>query len=206
MRIELARLHDELAATMIYVTHDQVEAMTMADKIVVLQGGIIEQAGTPLELYHHPRNLFVAGFIGSPNMNFLPAKVLGIDETGTTVQLASGANLFVPVRAGSQKVGDAVTLGVRPEHMRLGVEGEVTGEVKVVERLGGETFLYTQLQDGAMVIVQTDGEIPTGVHERVVIKLDPSSCHLFDAEGLSVERLQRHPLANLRRLPTRKAS
>ena len=90
--------------------------------------------------------------------------------------------------------------------MRLGAEGEVTGEVKVVERLGGETFLYTQLEDGAMVIVQTDGEIPTGVHERVAIKLDPSTCHLFDAEGLSVERLQRHPLANLRRLPTRKAS
>ena len=80
MRIELARLHDELAATMIYVTHDQVEAMTMADKIVVLQGGVVEQAGTPLELYHHPRNLFVAGFIGSPKMNFLPAKVTAVDE------------------------------------------------------------------------------------------------------------------------------
>jgi multiple sugar transport system ATP-binding protein len=90
--------------------------------------------------------------------------------------------------------------------MRLGAEGEVTGEVKVVERLGGETFLYTQLEDGAMVIVQTDGEIPTGVHERVAIKLDPATCHLFDAEGLAVERLHRHPQANLRRLPTRKAS
>jgi multiple sugar transport system ATP-binding protein len=206
MRIELARLHDELAATMIYVTHDQVEAMTMADKIVVLQGGIIEQVGTPLELYHHPRNLFVAGFIGSPKMNFLPAKVVSIGDTGTTIQLSSGAHLVVPVRAGRQKVGESVTLGVRPEHMRLASEGDVSGEVKVVERLGGETFLYTQLQDGAMVIVQTDGEISTGVHEPVAIKLDPATCHLFDAEGLAVERLQRHPLANLRRLPTRKAS
>jgi multiple sugar transport system ATP-binding protein len=206
MRIELARLHDELAATMIYVTHDQVEAMTMADKIVVLQGGIVEQAGTPLELYHHPRNLFVAGFIGSPKMNFLPAAVTAITETATTVQLAGGSYLMVPVRPGRHKIGDAVTLGVRPEHMRLAREGEIVGEVMVVERLGGETFLYTQLDGGTMLVVQADGEIPTGVHERVVIRLDPATCHLFDGDGLAIERTQRHPLANLRRLPTRKAS
>jgi multiple sugar transport system ATP-binding protein len=206
MRIELARLHDELAATMIYVTHDQVEAMTMADKIVVLQNGVIEQAGTPLELYHHPRNLFVAGFIGSPKMNFLPARVTAIDEAGTTVLLASGSSVVVPARPGSHRVGDAVTLGVRPEHLRLAADGEITGEVMVVERLGGETFLYTQLDNGPMIIVQADGEIPTGIHERVAIKLDPATCHLFDATGLSAERIHRHPLAHLRRLPTRKAS
>ena len=206
MRIELARLHDELAATMIYVTHDQVEAMTMADKIVVLQGGIVEQAGTPLELYHHPRNLFVAGFIGSPKMNFLPATVTAVAEAATTIQLAGGSILAVPVRHGRQKVGDAVTLGVRPEHMHLAGEGEILGEVMVVERLGGETFLYTQLKDGEMIIVQADGEIPTGVHERVAIKLDPATCHLFDGDGNAIERVQRHPLASLRRLPTRKAS
>jgi multiple sugar transport system ATP-binding protein len=206
MRIELARLHDELAATMIYVTHDQVEAMTMADKIVVLQGGIVEQAGTPLELYHHPRNLFVAGFIGSPKMNFLPAKVTAVDHDGTTVQLSGGSSLHVPVQLARQKVGDTVTLGVRPEHMRPAGEGEVVGEVMVVERLGGQTFLYTQIQDGSMLIIQADGEIPTGVHERVTVKLDPATCHLFDTDGLSIERVQRHPLASLRRLPTRKAS
>ncbi|MGO4573538.1 ABC transporter ATP-binding protein [Microvirga sp. 2TAF3] len=206
MRIELARLHDELAATMIYVTHDQVEAMTMADKIVVLQGGIVEQAGTPLELYHHPRNLFVAGFIGSPKMNFLPAKVTAVDDAGTTVQLSGGSSVTVPVRAGRQKAGDAVTLGVRPEHMRPAATGEISGEVMVVERLGGETFLYTQLGDGSMLIIQADGEIPTNVHERITVKLDPATCHLFDADGLAIERAQRHPLANLRRLPTRKAS
>jgi multiple sugar transport system ATP-binding protein len=206
MRIELARLHDELAATMIYVTHDQVEAMTMADKIVVLQGGVIEQAGTPLELYHHPRNLFVAGFIGSPKMNFLPARVTSATDAMTIVQLPSGASLAVPVRHGRQKVGDAVTLGVRPEHMRLAGEGELMGEVMVVERLGGETYLYTQLNDGTTHIVQADGEIPTGVHERIAIKLDPATCHLFDSDGIAIERVQRHPLANLRRLPTRKAS
>ncbi|MBZ6078809.1 ABC transporter ATP-binding protein [Microvirga puerhi] len=206
MRIELARLHDELAATMIYVTHDQVEAMTMADKIVVLQGGVIEQAGTPLELYHHPRNLFVAGFIGSPKMNFLPATVTAVQETGTTVRLASGASIAVPVRPGPQRAGDTVTLGVRPEHMRLAQEGEISGEVMVVERLGGETFLYTRLPDGAMLIIQADGEIPTNVHEIVRVKLDPVTCHLFDTDGFAMERIQRHPLANLRRLPTRKAS
>jgi len=205
MRIELARLHDELAATMIYVTHDQIEAMTMADKIVVLQGGIIEQAGTPLELYHHPRNLFVAGFIGSPKMNFLPAKVTGVTETGTSVQLAGGSNLTIPVRPSRQAVGDSVTLGVRPEHMRLSTEGELLSEVMVVERLGGETYLYTQLKDGTMLIVQAGGETPTGVHERIAIKLDPGTCHLFDNDGMAIERVQRHPLANLRRLPSRKA-
>jgi multiple sugar transport system ATP-binding protein len=206
MRIELARLHDELAATMIYVTHDQVEAMTMADKIVVLQGGIVEQAGTPLELYHHPRNLFVAGFIGSPKMNFFPATVTAVADAATTIQLAGGASLAVPVRPARQKAGDAVTLGVRPEHMRLAGEGEIVGEVMVVERLGGETFLYTQIKDGTMLIVQADGEIPTGLHERIAIKLDPATCHLFDGDGFAIERVQRHPLANLRRVPTRKAS
>ena len=108
MRIELARLHDELEATMIYVTHDQVEAMTMADKIVVLQGGIVEQAGSPLELYHHPRNLFVAGFIGSPKMNFLPGKVTAVDGGSATVQLPGGvehhrAGPARPAAAGRQR-------------------------------------------------------------------------------------------------------
>ena len=98
MRIELAKLHEKLAATMIYVTHDQIEAMTMADKIVVLQGGVVEQVGTPLELYHHPRNLFVAGFIGSPKMNLLPGRVIGNTENGITVELASGNPISVPVK------------------------------------------------------------------------------------------------------------
>ncbi len=118
MRIELARLHDELKATMIYVTHDQVEAMTMADKIVVLQAGVVEQAGSPLELYHHPRNIFVAGFIGSPKMNFLPGKVTAVDGASATVQLAGGSSITVPCQPGGLKAGASVTVGVRPEHLR----------------------------------------------------------------------------------------
>src|SRR3954462_15297327 len=108
MRIELAKLHEKLAATMIYVTHDQIEAMTMADKIVVLQGGVVEQVGSPLELYHHPRNLFVAGFIGSPKMNLLPGRVIGNGENGITVELASGNPISVPVKGDGLRAGDEV--------------------------------------------------------------------------------------------------
>ncbi|MGH6912179.1 MAG: TOBE domain-containing protein, partial [Geminicoccales bacterium] len=206
MRIELARLHEALRATMIYVTHDQVEAMTMADKIVVLQGGIVEQAGTPLELYHHPRNLFVAGFIGSPKMNFLPATVAAVEAGGVTVALPGGATVTVPVRPGALRQGDETTLGVRPEHLRPAETGELAADILVVERLGGETFLYGQLPDDSTITIQADGEIPTRVHDRVAISLDPATCHLFDAGGLALERAQRHPLADMRRPTARKAS
>ena len=202
MRIELARLHDVLNATMIYVTHDQVEAMTLADKIVVLQAGVIEQAGSPLELYHHPRNLFVAGFIGSPKMNFLDATVSAAAGDGATVTLPGGGSITVPVQPGHVKVGDKVTLGVRPEHLVPAAEGEIRGEVQVVERLGGETFLYTQVDGGPSIVVQADGESPVRTHERVAVKLNAATCHLFDSAGLAVERAQRHPLADMRRPTT----
>jgi multiple sugar transport system ATP-binding protein len=206
MRIELARLHDELAATMIYVTHDQVEAMTLADKIVVLQAGVVEQTGTPLELYHHPRNLFVAGFIGSPKMNFLPVTVDAVDQDGAMVRLPGGGGVTVPVQPGRLRKGDAaITLGVRPEHLRLAGQGELAGEVMVVERLGGETFLYTQLNGGAPLVIQADGETPTRAHERIAVGLDPATCHLFDSSGVAVERAHRHPLADMRRPTARKA-
>src|SRR3954470_18800715 len=106
MRIELAKLKEDLSATMVYVTHDQVEAMTLANKIVVLRAGYVEQVGSPLDLYHHPRNLFVAGFIGSPKMNLLPGRVIGNGENGITVELASGNPLSVPVRGDNLRAGD----------------------------------------------------------------------------------------------------
>ena len=207
MRIELARLHDELDATMIYVTHDQVEAMTMADKIVVLQAGVVEQAGSPLELYHHPRNLFVAGFIGSPKMNFMPATVAAVDGGGATVELPGGGELTVPVQPGRLQPGDKVTLGVRPEHLRPADHGRA-------HRRGAwwssgwaaRPSSTPSSPTGAMLVVQADGEIPTRVHERIAVKLDPATCHLFDAAGLAVERAQRHPLADMRRTERRKAS
>ena len=190
MRIELARLHDSLQATMIYVTHDQVEAMTLADKIVVLQGGLIEQVGSPLDLYHHPHNLFVAGFIGSPKMNFLSATVIGMSEfEGTTVQLPNGANVTVAVQPGSLAIGDTVTLGIRPEHLQLTRQGgTVQGEVLVAERLGGETYLYLQLEGGETLVVQTDGNNASQLHDRVSVQINGAACHLFNLQGESITR------------------
>jgi multiple sugar transport system ATP-binding protein len=198
MRIELARLHDELDATMIYVTHDQIEAMTLADKIVVLQGGIIEQAGTPLELYHHPDNLFVAGFIGSPKMNFLDARTVAMDADSVTVELTNRDRVRVSVAPGQVQNGEALTLGVRPEHLRVGSEGDVNGEVIVAERLGGETYLYTQIGDGVILVVQADGENATRVHDKVAVAIDGRACHLFKADGSAVQRARRHPLADIK--------
>ncbi|MGH6805632.1 MAG: ABC transporter ATP-binding protein [Ensifer adhaerens] len=198
MRIELARLHDALAATMVYVTHDQVEAMTLADKIVVLQGGIIEQAGTPLELYHHPDNLFVAGFIGSPKMNFLEARAVGSDAERVTAELVNGDRVQVNVAPGQVQNGEALTLGVRPEHLRIAGQGDIDGEVLVAERLGGETYLYTRIAEGVMLVVQADGEDATRVHDRVAIAIDGRACHLFKGDGGAVQRALRHPLADIK--------
>ncbi len=188
MRIELTRLHEELNATMIYVTHDQVEAMTMADKIVVLQSGVIEQVGSPLELYHHPRNQFVAGFIGSPKMNFLPGSIA-----------AGGKPVTVPVRIEGLAVGQKVTLGVRSEHLQVGDDGQLKGEVLVAERLGGSTFLYTTVENQPTLTIEAHGENPARVHDRVSIKIDGGSCHLFTESGAAVPRAVRHPMADVKR-------
>ncbi|MBL1178246.1 ABC transporter ATP-binding protein [Pantanalinema sp. GBBB05] len=197
MRLELASLHDSLQSTMIYVTHDQVEAMTLADKIVVLQGGIVEQVGSPLELYHHPSNLFVAGFIGSPRMNFLAVTVTAVNDSGTTVRLPGDTTVTIPVRPGSLSVGDRATLGIRPEHLRLdSTNPTLTGEVLVVERLGGETFLYVRITGGETLIVQTDGDNPSRMHDRALITLNGDLCHLFDQNGEAVPKVRRHHLTD----------
>ena len=195
MRIELASLHDSLQATMIYVTHDQVEAMTLADKIVVLQGGIIEQMGSPLELYHHPRNLFVAGFIGSPKMNFISVTVSAVNDSGATVRLPGDATVTIPVKPKTLSVGDRATLGIRPEHLRLDRNNpSVNGEVLVVERLGGETFLYIKIAGGETIVVQTDGDNPAIMHDYVPIYINGELCHLFDRDGEAISKVHRHHL------------
>ncbi|GGF05263.1 sugar ABC transporter ATP-binding protein [Aliidongia dinghuensis] len=196
MRIELARLHEELNATMIYVTHDQIEAMTMADKIVVLQAGRIEQVGTPLQLYHHPANLFVAGFIGAPRMNFLKGRVAGADPTGVAIDLPSGARIAVPVEPGRARDGDAVTLGVRPEALRLDAAGPLAGTVRLVERLGGLTLIHVDLDRDGPVVVQIEGSDGTMPHQTVRLAVDPAACHLFDEEGAALDHIARHPLAH----------
>jgi multiple sugar transport system ATP-binding protein len=194
MRIELARLHEELQATMIYVTHDQVEAMTMADKIVVLQAGRVEQVGSPLELYHSPANLFVAGFIGSPRMNMLPGQVAGTDATGVAVDLASGTRILIPVMAGNLRPGDQVTLGIRPEALVAHPDGELSGKVRLVERLGGMTLLHVGTEGGYALIVQTDGADLTAAHTPIRLAVDAAACHVFNAEGMSLPHLVTHRL------------
>ncbi len=194
-RIELLRLHEELQATMIYVTHDQVEAMTMADKIVVLQAGLVEQVGSPLELYHHPDNLFVAGFIGSPRMNLMPARVVEASGSGVTVALPSGGQVTVPTSAGSVRAGDTVTLGVRPEGLRIDPAGPMVGEVTLVERLGGLTLLHIAAAGDQMITVQIEGSDSTRAREAVHLSINTAACHLFDKSGLALSRLARHPLA-----------
>jgi multiple sugar transport system ATP-binding protein len=195
MRIELSRLHEELNATMIYVTHDQIEAMTMADKIVVLQAGRVEQVGSPLELYHHPANLFVAGFIGSPRMNMLPAKVAEAGTSGTTVVLPSGQRIAAPIETGAARAGDAVTLGIRPEGLRIDAAGPIAAAVTLVERLGGLTLLHVKTEGEQEMTVQIEGSDPTRAHEQIRLAVDPGACHLFDKAGQALPHLNRQTMA-----------
>jgi len=191
MRYEFARLHAELKTTMIYVTHDQVEAMTLADRIVVLNGGRIEQVGAPMDLYQRPANLFVAGFIGSPRMNLLTGEVVTASAAGATVRTTAGETIRVAVNAASAKAGDAVTLGIRPEHLNLSGEGDVlTAEVLFVEPLGATTMAHLKhpaSQD--TLTVQLAGGAPARVGESLTLHVPADQAHLFDAEGRAFSRL-----------------
>lgn len=184
MRVELARLHRELAATMIYVTHDQVEAMTMADRIVVLRSGVIEQVGTPLELYREPANTFVAGFIGSPQMNLLPVEVMSAAAGSVNLLLPGGSQLEVAASA-PLPTGVKTTLGLRPEGLAFHQEGPIAGEVAVVEHLGGETLVYVDI-GGALVTVKSVGADPVRVGEQLRVAVKASAAHLFDSDGRAV--------------------
>jgi multiple sugar transport system ATP-binding protein len=185
MRIQLARLHRELEATMIYVTHDQVEAMTMADRIVVLRSGVIEQVGTPLELYNNPANTFVAGFIGSPKMNLIQAKVMANGKTGMTLALPGGSKLDVKADARIEP-GQQVTLGVRPEGLAFSSNGFIAGEASVVELLGSETLVYVDIGEGMLVTVKSPADTPAKVGDTVRLAVTASEPLLFDAQGRSL--------------------
>ncbi|MEO8242456.1 MAG: ABC transporter ATP-binding protein [bacterium] len=190
MRMELSSLHHDLAATMIYVTHDQVEAMTMADRIVVLDQGRIMQVGAPLELYERPANRFVAAFIGSPSMNFLAATVGQVGSGTVTVQLAQGGGKMAFARTGSTlQSGAVVEVGVRPEHATL-VEASdpaatMTGLVRLVERLGSQTLVHLETPAGPFTL-QGAGTLPVKTGERPSIAVDATHAHLFDAGGTAV--------------------
>lgn len=187
MRIEIARLHKELEATMIYVTHDQVEAMTLADKIVVLNAGKIEQVGAPLDLYNHPANQFVAGFIGSPKMNFMPTRI--IQATGQTLLLDLGSDTFLqlPPKLASLKVGDLVTLGIRPEHIELGsAEGlNLTIKPMTVENLGSSSVIYGTF-NGVNLAIELEGIYPNQKLEDIEICVNLDKIHFFDGQGRSI--------------------
>jgi multiple sugar transport system ATP-binding protein len=191
MRLELARLHKELKATMIYVTHDQVEAMTLANKVVVLSAGRIEQVGSPLDLYHHPANLFVAGFIGTPKMGFLKGKIVRVDASGCEVELDAGCRIVLPRAADTTSVGTPVTLGIRPEHIGVVAPGagsfDVTADVS--ERLGSDTFCHVRADPGESLTVRIQGDFNDVYGERLGLVLDSDRCHLFDAQGLAIRPL-----------------
>jgi multiple sugar transport system ATP-binding protein len=187
MRVEIARLHARLGATMVYVTHDQVEAMTLASRIVVLNGGRIEQIGAPLELYHRPANLFVAGFIGSPRMNFLPARVIAADERSVLVS-AAGAEIAIPRSDHKLAVSDALTLGIRPEHVGISDSSRgLAAEVVLVERLGGEALVHCR-ESGTdqQFIAKLDGSCQLSSRDPVHMQIDGARCHLFDTDGNAV--------------------
>ena len=191
MRYEFARLHAELKTTMIYVTHDQVEAMTLADRIVVLNAGRIEQVGAPMDLYDHPANLFVAGFIGSPKMNLLSVEIVEAAPTGATVKTAAGETIRVAVDAGTAKAGDAVTLGVRPEHLTMtGDDDALTAEVMFVETLGATTMAHLKHPASEDTLtIQLAGDLRAKAGEPLTLHVPAKQAHLFDANGKAFRRL-----------------
>ncbi|KXU83179.1 ABC transporter [Paraburkholderia monticola] len=196
-RVEIARLHQRFAnASVVYVTHDQVEAMTLADRIVLLHAGAdaerfgsIAQSGAPLELYHHPKSLFVAGFIGSPRMNFFDATVESIEPGRVTVALAAGAGkLLAHVDGERLQRGQRVTLGVRPEHLRLtGDEQFIQCATVLSERLGEHSYIHADHASGTL-IAKAPGDTPLGAGERIRVHVPPAACHLFDEQGLALRR------------------
>jgi ABC-type sugar transport system ATPase subunit len=191
-RIEIAKLHKLLKATIVYVTHDQVEAMTLADKIVVMNKGRIEQVGKPLDLYYKPANLFVAGFIGSPAMNILPGTVAGIDAGGVMIDIGRGAGAGASLRlaaAPGVAAGDAVSVGIRPEHLKLGSAPQtesairLDGTLDLIERLGETGYAYVRLASGATAVAEIKGDIGVEAGAQVVLTASASDAHLFDAQG-----------------------
>ncbi len=197
-RFEIAKIHRDFGkASTIYVTHDQVEAMTLADKILLLntgdavtREGSVAQVGTPLELYHKPRNLFVAGFIGSPKMNFLHGKLISANSEMAKIQLNSGEYIKAMVNASSVQIGENVTVGIRPEHLVLGTESQsIVRQVQWQERLGESTYIYLQ-GDIAQepLVIKAPGNAHAFAGQRIALSLAASSLHVFNSDGYALER------------------
>ena len=177
MRVELSDLHEELGNTMIYVTHDQIEAMTMADRIVVMRDGVIEQIGTPLELYNYPTNKFVAGFIGAPQMNFINAKKM---PDGLTIV----NNHHIKSVYNNDNQNSELILGIRPEHIDVSLEGE--GDLKAIidnfEQLGSVTYIYLKLESNESLTVQLPYQVSLKRNQKIAVSFDNEKIHIFDGE------------------------
>uniref|UniRef100_A0A2A4YXW5 ABC transporter ATP-binding protein n=1 Tax=OCS116 cluster bacterium TaxID=2030921 RepID=A0A2A4YXW5_9PROT len=185
MRVELAGLYNRLGTTMIYVTHDQVEAMTMATRIVVLRAGTIEQIGTPYELYNRPKNLFVAGFIGSPKINMLAANSTPTDE-GLTINIDNFGSFH---NANLLTNSTKLTICVRPENFSINGDGNLkaTGKINLVEYLGSEVYVHLKLESGQTLMVQASANTNYAVGQPMSISINPDQCHYFDADGLRID-------------------
>ncbi|MGS5085624.1 ABC transporter ATP-binding protein [Hydrogenophaga sp. A37] len=192
MRIEIARLHRELGSTIIYVTHDQVEAMTLADKIVVLRAGVVEQVGAPLELYDNPANTFVAGFIGSPRMNFFDGTVTshlhgnGVNQCQVRLSGFDNTVVTLPLDGTLPAVGTEVSVGVRPEHFQEDGSATLPVTIDMLEHLGGETFVYARSASGVMVVIES--KQGRNLHPGQVLnaRFDAAKALLFDKNGARI--------------------
>ena len=185
MRLELAKLHQELATTMIYVTHDQVEAMTLADRVVVLDRGRIAQVGSPLDLYHRPQNKFVASFIGSPAMNFVPATIRSFEDGRARLSVGGPSDILARTRL-TAAAGAQIELGIRPEHVTPtepgGVASVLDGRISMLEHLGHTTILYVETA-AAGLVVEDEGELVARIGDQVGLAFDSERVHLFAADG-----------------------
>ncbi len=192
MRIEIARLHRELGSTIIYVTHDQVEAMTLADKIVVLRAGVVEQVGAPLELYDNPANTFVAGFIGSPRMNFFDGTITGhqrfngVNQCQVTLTGFDNAVVNLPLDGSLPAVGTEVSVGVRPEHFVEDGSATLPVTIDMLEHLGGETFVYARSASGVMVVMESKHGRSLRSGQALDARFDAARALLFDKNGARI--------------------
>lgn len=196
MRIEISKLHQRLRSTMIYVTHDQVEAMTLADKIVALDLGSVGQVGKPLELYHYPATRFVAGFIGSPRMNFLPATVSAVEDRQTTLSLGEHGQLTIPVDGRKLSIGEPVELGIRPEHILTSREADLVleSQITVVERLGYQTLVHADVAGiDETLTLRVDGSENPQQGGKLPLGIPAGRCHLFRQDGSACRRLVAEP-------------
>jgi len=187
MRSEIVSLHRRLKSTMVYVTHDQVEAMTMADTIVVLRDGSVEQVGTPIELYARPCNQFVACFLGTPQMNLLKAKIQKVTGEGMSLCVDGGRSAIRATVAGN---GVDCTVGIRPEHFALSDTGAITGTVIATEMLGSETIVFANLQSGENVTASIRGIRSLQPGAMVRFSVDPRFVHVFDDKGITLPPLR----------------